>query len=288
MAETRESYRAAYPVGFTPLFHHERLDAPANTPPPPEGTPIDSPDRRVFVTSMGDMFGKWVPDEWIEQVLASARRNPQWDYLFLTKFPRRYVDLDFPATAWGVGTSVDEQKRVRLAEDAFRRIKNVRVKWLSLEPLLAPLEFSDLSMFDWVVIGSQSATEQPDGKGGLITVPEFAPPFEWVARLTAQAHEAGCRVYQKPNLLGKTDSQHAGMQLIQEAPLLGEQVAFAGVAPKKSDIESAVEAFGPEAISILRLRALALELMDLTPGEQWPELIKTMRDQLDDLAKRGP
>jgi hypothetical protein len=49
-----------------------------------------------------------------------------------------------------------------------------------------------------------------------------------------------------------------------------------------------VEAFGPEAVSVLRLRALALDLMSLTPGVQWPELIKTMRDQLDDLAKRGP
>jgi hypothetical protein len=63
------------------------------------------------------------------------------------------------------------------------------------------------------VIGSQSATEQPEGR-----VPEFAPPFEWVARITAQAQAAGCKVYQKPNLLGVTDPQHAGMQLIQEQP----------------------------------------------------------------------
>jgi protein gp37 len=89
----------------------------------------------------------------------------------------------------------------------------VRVKWLSLEPLLAPLEFSDLSMFDFVVIGSQSATNQPDGY-----VPEFAPPIEWVMRLTAQAKKAGCKVYHKPNLMGVTDPQHAGMTLLQEEP----------------------------------------------------------------------
>ena len=173
MAEMRASYRQAYPVGFTPLFHHERLEAPRNMPVPKEAE-IDSRYRRVFVVSMGDLFGQWVPDEWIEKVLASARANPQWDYLFLTKFPRRYVGLQLPETAW-VGTSVDEQKRVRLAEDAFRQIGNVRVKWLSLEPLLAPLEFTDLSMFDWIVIGSQSATEQPKRFG---KVSAFAPPFE--------------------------------------------------------------------------------------------------------------
>lgn len=211
MAEMRESYRDAYPVGFTPLFHHERLDAPINTVIPGEAK-TDSRLRRVFVCSMADLFGQWVPDQWIEQVLASCNKNLGWEYLFLTKFPRRYVGLQLPQTAW-IGTSVDEQKRVRLAEDAFRQIKDVRVKWLSLEPLLAPLEFTDLSMFDWVVIGSQSATEQPSGR-----VPAFAPPFEWVARLTNQAHEAGCKVYQKPNLLGEPSSQSPGMKLIQEEP----------------------------------------------------------------------
>ncbi len=64
------------------------------------------------------------------------------------------MGLDPPPRAW-LGTSVDEQKRVRLAEEAFRQIDGVAVKWLSLEPLLAPLEFSDLSVFDWVVIGAQ-------------------------------------------------------------------------------------------------------------------------------------
>ena len=45
--------------------------------------------------------------------------SPRWEYLLLTKFPARYVGLDMPPAAW-VGTSVDEQKRVRIAENAFR------------------------------------------------------------------------------------------------------------------------------------------------------------------------
>jgi hypothetical protein len=50
-------------------------------------------------------------------------------------------------------------------------------------------------MFDWVVIGAQTETRQPDG-----TVPAKAPPWEWVTRITAQAYEAGCKVHWKPNL----------------------------------------------------------------------------------------
>lgn len=143
---------------------------------------------------MADLYGRWVPDEWIKKVHESMLASPDWEYLLLTKFPARYVGLDLPRRAW-VGTSVDEQKRVRIAENAFRQIDGIKVKWLSLEPLREPLEFTDLSMFDWVVIGAQTETRQPDG-----VVPAFSPPAEWVVRITAQAIEAGCKVHWKPNL----------------------------------------------------------------------------------------
>jgi protein gp37 len=200
--------KRVFPGGFTPVLAEWRLDAPANTPFPSAEEIKENPGLgRVFVCSQGDLYGQWVPNEWIEKVHASCIANPQWQYLFLTKYPRRYVGLQFPPTAW-VGTSVHEQKLVRGAEEAFRQINSVAVKWLSLEPLMEPLQFTDLSMFDWVVIGSLSATTQPEGYHK-----EFAPPFEWVARLWAQAKEAGCRVYLKENLLGKTYPQAAGMQL---------------------------------------------------------------------------
>lgn len=204
---TSERYQSAYPVGFTPLFHHERLEAPANTT-IPAARRDDPAYQRVFVCSMADLYGRWVPDEWIEQVHASMCANPQWQYITLTKFPARYVGLEMPPGAW-VGTSVDEQKRVRIAEDAFRKIDGVAVKWLSLEPLKEPLEFTDLSVFDWVVIGAQTETRQPDG-----VVPAFAPPFEWVARIVVQALDAGCRVHLKPNLRSAP-----GMQWLDQYPL---------------------------------------------------------------------
>ena len=120
--------------------------------------------------------------------------SPQWEYLLLTKFPERYTQVELPPNAW-VGTSVDEQKRVPLAEKAFRKIDGVKHKWLSLEPLLSPLEFTDLSMFDWVVIGAQTETHQGDD-----VVPAFAPPLEWVARIYLKAIESGCKVHIKPNI----------------------------------------------------------------------------------------
>ncbi|UQA90759.1 phage Gp37/Gp68 family protein [Streptomyces halobius] len=52
----------------------------------------------------------------------------------------------------------------------------MKVKWLSLEPLKEPLEFSDLSMFDWVVIEAQTETWQGEGADRKL-VPAFGPPF---------------------------------------------------------------------------------------------------------------
>lgn len=187
-------FPGAFPAGFTPLFHRERLDAPANTRIPRKHVG-DPAYGRVFVVSMGDMYGRWVPQEWIDDIHAVEHANPQWEYLHLTKFPARYVTQRMPVTAWA-GTSVDEQSRVRIAEEAMRRIGEVKVRWLSLEPLGADLQFADLSMFDWVVIGARTRSVQPGG----VAVPAFDPPAEWVLRITDQAHEAGCAVHWKPNL----------------------------------------------------------------------------------------
>jgi protein gp37 len=203
----RDSYKASYPIQFAPLFHHERLDDPINTKP---GT--DRPqDGRVFVCSMADLFGEWVPQKWIDAVLDATLKAPEWEYLFLTKFPQRYRRINLPPKAW-FGASVDIQKRVKVTEKAMPLL-DVAVRWLSVEPMLEPIKFNDLSWCDLVVIGAQSETMQPDGH-----VPAFAPKHEWVVDLIAQARSFGVPVYLKPNLLGELTGSKPGMQLPQEQP----------------------------------------------------------------------
>jgi protein gp37 len=184
----RDIAQDLYPEKFTPTFRQERLSAPHHTRLPREA------DEgigwlNVFVCSMADLFGKWVPQAWIDAVLAEVRAAPQWNFLFLTKFPQRLAAIDWPANAW-VGTTVDEQYRVKIAEKAFRDIK-ASVKWLSCEPLRERLTFDSLEMFDWVVIGGQSASSG---------APAFQPPSSWVEHLLFQARGAGCKVFCKENL----------------------------------------------------------------------------------------
>lgn len=174
-----------YPEGFKPTFHPERLDAPSNTN-PLIGV---SGGNKVFVCSMADLFGAWVPNDWIWPVIKAAEDNPQWIFIFLTKNPRRLASINFPGNAW-VGCTVDIQARVKPAEDAMSRV-NASHKFLSCEPMLEPLQFNDLSIFDWVIIGAQSKASQ---------VPEFQPDFWWWHQLADEAHKAGCKVFCKPNL----------------------------------------------------------------------------------------
>ena len=179
---------APFPQLFEPTFLPERLDAPRNTRVPASAA-TEPGFGNVFTCSMADLFGRWVPREWIDAVLESVAANPQWRFLFLTKFPQRLPEIEFPDNAW-VGTTVDAQARVRSAEEAFANVR-AKVRWLSLEPLLEPLEFEHLELFDWLVIGGASASTQ---------TPEWHPPLEWVAALERQAAAVGARVYHKTNL----------------------------------------------------------------------------------------
>ena len=183
-----EKLKSVYITGFEPTFHPERLQAPANTT---ARNIYGQKDKNVFVCSMADLFGKWVPLEWIQQVMDAMIANPQWTYLCLTKFPQRLQEINdlyggFPDHVW-VGTSIDNQARVGLAERCFKEI-DARVKWLSCEPLIVPLRFEDLTGFDWVVIGGQSA------QNGL---PSFTPPLEWVGHVYDVAKRDGCKVFCK-------------------------------------------------------------------------------------------
>ncbi len=175
-----------YKHKFEPTFHPSRLMATENTRLPQLR---DMGYHNVFVCSMADLFGDWVPEEWIDAVLRACRKSPQWNFLFLTKNPKRYIDIEWPDNAW-IGTTVDTQARAQAAEDIFKRI-NAPVKFLSCEPLLGELTFSSLDMFDWIIIGGQSKSSR---------LPAFQPEWEWVENLLWQARESGCKVYFKPNL----------------------------------------------------------------------------------------
>lgn len=113
--------------------------------------------KRVFVNSMSDLFHKDVPTEYIEQVFSVMREAHWHQFQVLTKrsarLERLSPSLEWPPNVW-MGVSV-ESKEYTFRIDHLRRT-SAAVKFLSLEPLLGPLEELNLSHIDWAIVGGES------------------------------------------------------------------------------------------------------------------------------------
>ncbi len=199
-----------YPQKFEPSIVPDALAPPLNAAPPKEAA-TDVGYKNIFTCSMADLFGKWVPREWIEAVIDVMREAKQWNFLLLTKFPQRYQEFEFPENVW-LGTTVDCQARVANAERAMAKVK-AAVRWVSLEPLIEPIRM-DFSLFNWVVIGGASKSTQ---------TPEWKPPRKWVIDLTVRAMDAGCAVYHKTNLNLEPVRQYPGAVASLEVEAAPEQ-----------------------------------------------------------------
>ncbi len=130
-----------YGEKFEYTVHRERFSAPHNTKIPKWR--LDEPGiHNVFVCSMADLFGDWVEEEVVQEILDICAATPQWNYIFLTKNPKRLLEFEFPKNSW-VGTTVHEKSMVAKALEIMPKV-NAPVKFLSCEPLLEDLEITDL------------------------------------------------------------------------------------------------------------------------------------------------
>lgn len=134
LVQKRLSRLPKYRKGFKPVFHPQELNHRFKS------------DITVFVVSMGDLFGSWVPREWIEKVLNVIRKNPQTTFLLLTKNPARYREFDIPDNCLlgtTIETDLDElyiRERISLAPKPSRRIEAMKKldgkKVISIEPVI--------------------------------------------------------------------------------------------------------------------------------------------------------
>lgn len=167
--------------------------------------------RMIFVCAHGDLFHEDVPDEWIDQVFAFMALAPQHTFQVLTKRAdrmREYINnpkvsgrvwdiadqvaCDFnlaehhpswkylttgkakatwPLPNVWLGVSVEDSDNADRILDLARTSASVR--WLSMEPLIGPVDLDDFwwlrdvhdtsgdivdydSAIDWVVVGGES------------------------------------------------------------------------------------------------------------------------------------
>ena len=113
--------------------------------------------KTIFVNSMSDLFHDEVPVEYIQRVFDVMNRADWHQYQILTKRAERIEELS-PRLRWAphiwMGVSVESEKYLYRI-DHLRRT-HARVKFLSIEPLLAPLGDIGLWGIDWVIVGGES------------------------------------------------------------------------------------------------------------------------------------
>lgn len=171
----------AYPYGFEPTLHRYRL-----------GEYEKKAGRTIFVCSMADLFGAWVPDRWIEEVFEACEAAPQHRYLFLTKNPQRYGELaragKLPQrdNMW-YGSTLDSMSAKRYPG---RLLDNT---FISIEPLT---EYMDVGLGSfggdkWVVIGAETGNRKD----------KVTPKKEWVDKICEAADLTQMAVFMKDSLI---------------------------------------------------------------------------------------
>lgn len=160
--------------------------APRNSPDRQNQSPHRRKRKQVYVDSLGDIFSRDVPKQFIKQLFEIMRKANAHIFQLLTKRSARLRDLSaklhWPDNVW-MGVSVENDQYAFRADDL--RATKAKVKFLSLEPLLGPLPHLDLTGIDWVIVGGESKINARRMKA------------EWVRDIRDQCVAAGVPFYFK-------------------------------------------------------------------------------------------
>jgi protein gp37 len=154
--------------------------------------------RRVFCASMSDVFeDRRDLDSKRDRLWALITQTPQLDWLLLTKRPQNVARLapygdQWPDNVW-LGATAENQKWLDKRMACLTALP-ARILFLSCEPLLGPLDFSEwiararrgeCRMVHWVIAGGESG-------------PHARPMHpEWLTSLRDQCADAGIRFHFK-------------------------------------------------------------------------------------------
>jgi protein gp37 len=149
----------------------------------------------IFIGSMYDIFGEWVPEDWLYEITCRTKLFSWHEYFFLTKNPQRYQMTKYSSNVWLGTTFTHFFDYGRYLELIKTRHKNL---FLSVEPLLDdPVDSNGaLALFDiqWLIIGSLNRNGNP------VSVSKGGTRKEWVLPLIEQADKYRVPVFIKPEL----------------------------------------------------------------------------------------
>jgi protein gp37 len=150
-----------YEAGFQVRLHEETLSHPYHWRP-----------SVIFVNSMSDLFHPDVPLSFIQRVFRVMRDCPQHQFQVLTKRSERMAALA-PELPWApniwMGVSVENQTFTSRVSDLVKT--SAGIKFLSVEPLIGPINSLPLSGIDWVIVGGESGPKaRPMQKAWVLAI----------------------------------------------------------------------------------------------------------------------
>ena len=174
--------KAPYPYGFDPTFHRYRLK---------ELTQKTKP-RTIFVGSMTDLFGKWVPSKWIADIMEACLTAPQHRYLFLTKNPERFLELAGEGILpqrdnFWYGTTATRGNSPIFWSDRYNTFMSVEP---ILEPFLYPPDPLALKA-GWVILGAETGNRKD----------KVVPERSWIEQMVRFLKDANIPVFMKGSLI---------------------------------------------------------------------------------------
>ena len=199
--EYNEPHRIAYPADFKPTLHRYKLDDYKN-----------KSGRTIFVCSMADLFGDFIPDEWIKEVLDACAAAPQHRYLFLTKNPKRYIALaekgllpEYDNYWYGTTVTNSADFIPPCRAETLSRLKGLN-RFLSVEPLLGEIHgiaLQNIHRFGWVIVGAESGNRKD----------KVTPERSWIEAIAKICVIEKTPVFMKESLRGIM-----GVDFIQQFP----------------------------------------------------------------------
>lgn len=184
-----------YPYDFAPTLHKYKSNEYQN-----------KKGRNIFVCSMADLFGSWVPDSWIEEVFDACKKAPQHNYLFLTKNVKRYCKYGVPMenNMW-YGTSITRKAEMHL----FNHLPAFCNTFVSIEPILEDLKPAEHNVMfrqvNWVIIGAETGRRKN----------KVVPERKWIEDIVNECRKA---YYPVPVFMKSSLIDIWGESLIQEFP----------------------------------------------------------------------
>lgn len=204
LSENGTVRKAPYPYDFIPTFHRYKLDEYAS-----------KKGRNIFVCSMADLFGEWVPDEWIYEVFKACEKAPQHNYLFLKKNPIRYSLLQEKGrlikkdNMW-YGVSTTNKEQMEIADYETGLLGGKAMTFYSIEPLLEDITESEFWRnscskwyMDWVIVGAETGRRKD----------KVIPDRRWIENIVNDCKKEDIPVFMKSSL-----ADIWGEPLIQEFP----------------------------------------------------------------------